>query len=308
MRGLDSVDLALVDEAGTRVGTLSIHLPPSSRGPTAIPELVEDDARGGLERVQLIEGGEYRYAVSLLERGVVSIEPRELIFPDDRTGLTGRLRPGLYVGRLALSVFRREDRLAEAAVEVRSRKLGYLDQYRWMLDDIASIATELALQRFAATEQRMGLDAELDATTLYQRFCFLKSAILGERLANAFAVIAGRPHVEWERVTDEVKPNRGVRGSSLVARELAKSTERTPWLNGWHPIVDTLPTRLPNVRFESSRRQHTEPLCTVRARGMASDARRHRRAARDRACKVRNRTTKRAGTDPARSIRIRGGG
>lgn len=252
MRGTERVELALHDEAGVQVGILSIHLPPSCRSSSSIPELAEDDAKNGLERVQLLEGGEYRYSLSLADRFEVTIEPREIISPDDRTGLAGRLRPGLYVGRLALRVFDHGVPLAEAAVEVRSRKLDYLNQYRWMLNDIASIASELALQRFAATEQRMTLDAELDATTLYQRFCFLKSAILGPRLAQAFAAVVGRPHVEWQQLTDEVRPDRGVRGSSLVARELAKATSRISWENGWHAVIKTLPAKLPNSRFESS--------------------------------------------------------
>ncbi len=245
MRGIDRVELAVRDEVGVQVGMLSIHLPPSSRSPSSIPELTTDDGTNGLERVQLIEGGEYRYSLSLDEESHVVIEPREVVYPDDRTGKAGRLRPGLYVGRLALRVVRDGAGLAEVAVEVRSRKLDYLNQYRWMLNDIASIATDLALQRFAATEQRMALDAELDATTLYQRFCFLKSAILGERLAHAFAAVAARPHVEWVRATDDVEPNRGVRGSSVVARELSKASARTSWPNGWHAIIDTLPTRTP---------------------------------------------------------------
>lgn len=253
MRGIDRVELAVRNEVGVQVGMLSIHLPPSSRSPSSLPELATDDGTNGLESVQLIEGGEYRYSLSIDEKSHVVIEPRELVYPDDRTGKTGRLRPGLYVGRLTLRVVRDGVALAEVAVEVRSRKLDYLNQYRWMLDDIASIAIELALQRFAATEQRMALDAELDATTLYQRFCFLKSAILGERLAHAFAAVAARPHVEWLRATDDVKPNRGVRASSLVARELSKSSARTSWPKGWHAIIDTLPTRLPNVRFDASR-------------------------------------------------------
>jgi hypothetical protein len=258
MAATDQVELPLMNASELCCGTLVISVPPSSRD-DARPKLV--DLRGGddhgLEPVQLLEAAEYRYCINVAA-DTVTVEPREAIYPDDQSGRTGRLRTGLYTGRLTLSVFAGGVELGRAAFEVRSTKLGYLDEYRWMLNDIASVATELALQRFAASEQRLRINHAVDSATLYQRFCFLKSIILGHRAETALAAIFDRPFVAWEHsaataatvaTVATFRPGYGARASSRLAQELAKPGPRLGWPDAWHAALRELPAQLPDTRF-----------------------------------------------------------
>jgi len=249
--------LPLIDDAGVVIASLALHVPPGPQRERTetlrICTPAED--REGLETIQLIEGGEYRYSLTLLgalEGKVVALEPREVIFPDDRTGLSGRIRPGLYTGRLSFRVFDGVGFIAEGAVEVRSCKLNYLNEYRWMLDDVARVACELSLQRFAASEQRMKLDDEHDAATLYQRFCFLRSIIMGGRTEAALATITARPFVDWKETNEYVAAARGVRGTSQLARQLSRASRTQPWQDAWHPALTELPAELSSTRFDPS--------------------------------------------------------
>ena len=252
MRELEHAELKLRDRHGVVRGTFTIHVAPS-RNPSTSVELRLDNESDGLEPFQLMEGGEYRYSIDVPGTNALRVEPREVVYPDDGRGRSGRLRPGLYVGRLVLHVVDDVGSFGEAAVEVRSRKLNYLDEYRWMLGDISDLAAELALQRFAATHQRMSVDASTDASTLYQRFCFLKSVILGERMQHAWALIVARPHAEWCPDDHELPPGRGAHGSGELARSIARATNRVAWDHSWHQSIRSLPAKIPRQRFDPSR-------------------------------------------------------
>lgn len=249
MAATDQVELPLMNASGLCCGMLVVSVPPSSRE-NVRPKLVDlrysDEHE--LEPVQLLEAAEYRYCVNVTA-DIVTMEPREVIYPDDQSGRTGRLRTGLYTGRLTLSVFADGIELGQASFEVRSTKLGYIDEYRWMLNDIANVATELALHRFAASEQRLSINHAVDSATLYQRFCFLKSIILGHRAETALATIFDRPFVAWERSAATVTPGYGVRASSRFAQELTKPGPRLGWADAWHVALHELPAKLPDTRF-----------------------------------------------------------
>jgi predicted component of viral defense system (DUF524 family) len=249
MATTEQVELPLMNASGVCCGTLVISTPPSSREDIRTNLIaLHDNDEHELEPVQLLEASEYRYRVNVSAESIV-IEPREVIYPDDRSGRTGRLRTGLYTGCLTLSVIANEIVLGQASFEVRSIKLGYLDEYRWMLNDIASVTTELALQRFAASEQRLNTDQAVDSSALYQRFCFLKGIILGDRVESALATILDCPFVAWERSAATVSPGCGVRASSRFAQELTKSGPRLGWPDAWHVALRELPAKLSDTRF-----------------------------------------------------------
>ncbi|MFP3435098.1 DUF2357 domain-containing protein, partial [Paraburkholderia sp. SIMBA_061] len=78
---------------------------------------------------------EYRYAWEILgsNGSPLNADPEELFQPDTTDGASGRLRPGLATGTIRV-VLRTDARtLGQMELEVRSRKLSYLSEYRWML-------------------------------------------------------------------------------------------------------------------------------------------------------------------------------
>ncbi|MFP3559727.1 DUF2357 domain-containing protein, partial [Paraburkholderia sp. SIMBA_049] len=104
--------------------------------------------------------------------------------------------------------------LGQMELEVRSRKLSYLSEYRWMLRDIAERMTELVMDRFAVSDASFELDETRDAVTLYQRFTFLRALFESENFQGALREIVRRPHTAWETTSDMVRAGAGIRADS----------------------------------------------------------------------------------------------
>jgi hypothetical protein len=202
--------------------------------------------------IQLLEGYEYRYEWEHLPNIAtkISADPEEVFQPDSLDGRTGRLRPGLSTGTLQVLLRDGEDRLGQLELEVRSRKLSYLSEYRWMLRDIADQMTELVMDRFAASDARFTQDDTRDAVTLYQRFSFLRALITDESFTAALSEITRNPHVAWEEREETIAPGNSIVASAYTVRQLCRGGARCPWPGG---AIESLPLRLDRRRTESSR-------------------------------------------------------
>jgi Domain of unknown function (DUF2357) len=248
MPQVDSVTLPLGGEIKLRISTLPSLVPGS-----VFPLL---DARNEgthpneAEPIQLLEGAEYRYEVLGGESWPsIQLEPIELFQPDDSTGLSGRLRPGLSTGQLNVVARSPSIEIGRGAMEVRAKKLDYLSHYRWMLRDIAVAAAELVMERFAATEQRFSLDDRADARTLYQRFEFLSTMLADADFEAALREVMTRPYVAWEQIDEVHPPQLGLRLSGRSARLLTMPGPRVPWPAGPLP---SLPSELFDSRTEAT--------------------------------------------------------
>src|SRR5690242_21774371 len=98
-----SVTLDLESEIAGGSPQLRIAVLPGSDGEAQPPLLLDLRGIAGrdetLEPIQLLEGVEYRFELSnVSDMGPVSTDRPEVFAPDDYTGRTGRLRPGLYTG------------------------------------------------------------------------------------------------------------------------------------------------------------------------------------------------------------------
>lgn len=172
---------------------------------------------------EVIEGGEYRYEwSSVLGEYPCTTEPQELFEADDESGRTGRLRPRLATGTVDATLLVAGEPLVAFSFEVRSTKLDYKSEYRWMLRDVAEHMTELVMQRFAASRMAFEVDERRSATTLYEQFEFLRAALQGDRLRQAFARIMLTPHVNWEVRSELVPASRGLRATAASLRDLAR--------------------------------------------------------------------------------------
>lgn len=164
----------------------------------------------------------------------------------------GRIDPGAHTGVLDLVL---EDHigapLARAFVEVRSAKLGYRTQYRRMLADIAERAVELLADLRAPAGVRMKPDYELSSSSLTQRFFFVKHLLSSSNFRGAIAQIVERPHETTIAEQVDVRADRGLRGGSGLARQLAGAATRVP-VPATHPLARRGVTSLPR-RFETNR-------------------------------------------------------
>ncbi len=226
------IEVPVVDNHGQTKAALRISLLPGPKTEALPQPLV--DLRGvcehdtALHPVQLLEGTEYLYEFVLRNHaGAISTDHPEIFAADTYSGERGRLRPGLYTGALSVTVFTGGSELGKAIFEVRSRKFGYMSHYRWMLRDIAESFAEIIMERFAPTEQRFEVDNTREATTLYQRFAFLKSLITGEAFDAAIQQIFVRPHRTWTTEEDLRPLGRSLPGTSAIARQIAGPGPRT---------------------------------------------------------------------------------
>jgi predicted component of viral defense system (DUF524 family) len=181
--------------------------------------------------------------------GKFSTDRPEIFQPDTLSGHTGRVRPGLHIGAMPVRVFLNENEIGQLVFEVRSRKLRYRSEYRWMLRDIAECMTEVVMERFAAAEQAFTFDDTRDAVMLYERFAFLKSLIRNEEFEGAATRIIYTPHVVWKEVREPLLAGRGTKADSHFLRQLSQRGPRTSWPCG---PLGTLPKTLVRRRTEVS--------------------------------------------------------
>lgn len=242
MRSVSNVSVPLCSASGQVAATLHIAVLPR-RGNTPVATLwsTKNDALsdGSTSMTELLEGMEYRYAWEGVPSDVGNLiaDPEEIFQPDDLDGRTGRLRPGLATGTIRVAARVGENTLGQLELDVRSRKLSYRSEYRWMLRDIAERMTELVMERFAVSGTRFELDDVRDAVTLYQRFAFLRALFESENFQGALREIIRRPHTTWETTSEMVRPGAGMRASSHVLHQLSKGGARSAWPGGPVPSV-----------------------------------------------------------------------
>ncbi|MCP4502719.1 MAG: DUF2357 domain-containing protein, partial [Deltaproteobacteria bacterium] len=137
------------------------------------------------------------------------------------------LKTGLHTGKLGLRFRGTDDNyLEEIAMEVRSRKLDYLAHYRWMLDDIANASAELLQENFAPTDQQFATNESVNASTLYQKFVFLRSLVCSGRLQDALHRICSQPYIQWETVSEEIPLGRPARCTGSLAKSFCRAGPR----------------------------------------------------------------------------------
>ena len=178
--------------------------------------------------------------VGLGSSTALRLEPAELFFPDPDNAARGRLRTGSYVGVLPIEVEVSGVQL-RSVVEVQSRKLGYLAEYRWMLRDLTTDATSLVLERFAPTRQRLSDDWLREPRSAYERFVHLQALFADPAFELAVLYVTNRPYVDWAERPEWRLPTQPVSGGSRLGRVLSRPGPRVEWPGG---AIRTLPSRI----------------------------------------------------------------
>lgn len=236
-----SAKLTFLDRTGTAVTCLSIYT--STDSTEALAVIDPDEARTYCEEsLQLLEGCKYEYAFEdesfcLTEEfgtGIVeqSSNPKLLH--------CGSISTGLSTGRLGLIATNLDGvAIGYAAVEVRSRKIDYRDDYRHMLEDISEQSVDLLLQLRSPSAVRVAPDPGKDSATIHQRFAFLNGLISSNSFNNAIRRIVSHPHRSWESEEIEHLTRRGFRPDARSMRQLAKAPNRAG-LSPEHPLAKTI--------------------------------------------------------------------
>jgi predicted component of viral defense system (DUF524 family) len=233
--------------------SLRISLLPRKRysGVPLIDDSADPNADPTVSPIQLLEGQEYGYEWEFdgVHPARVITDPEDIFQPDLDSGRRGRLRPGLATGLVRVELRSEASVIGQLELEVRSSKLSYRLQYRWMLKDIADQMTELVMMRFASSSTSFEQDTTRDAVTLYQRFEFLRSLLADETMQVALQEIRRRPHVAWEEQREMVRAGGALKATADTARRMAKPGKRLPWPSS---RIQSLPAQLVRTRTEAT--------------------------------------------------------
>ncbi|MBA2659885.1 MAG: DUF2357 domain-containing protein [Nitrosospira sp.] len=198
-----SASLLFYDERGILAAQLLLCAPKDKTG--ALLWLTEAEANeAGEEPIQIQEGLRYEYefegedAVNLrLEEafGKGMVEPSSI----PRLAHCGSIATGLNTGRLALLARDSAGNIVgRAALEVRSRKLGYRNDYRHMLQDITEQCVALLMDLCSPAAMRIAPDPGKSPETINQRFSFLRALIGSRQFRDALHRITTHPHQRWK--------------------------------------------------------------------------------------------------------------
>jgi predicted component of viral defense system (DUF524 family) len=247
-----SASVPIVGDQGRVVGSLAVRLLPGANKSIDLIDAASDlDSDPALEPIQLLEDCEYAYSCMFEGTvGAITTDRPEIFSPDIPSGNSGRLRAGSHAGLLPVTVFGDNKELGTAYFEVRSRKLDYLKHYRWMLRDLTKEASSLALESFAASQQRLKSDVAGDAATAYERFALLSGLWRDPNTQAAIQLILALPHSGWALTPERRRPGHGLPISPGVVRQLMRGTPRVPWLNSPFPILSTVPAHVDYDRSE----------------------------------------------------------
>ena len=191
----------------------------------------EDSSCTNAFRYHLVEGCSYTYECTSEDGNIYQLESIEEIITHHRSERhknEGRITTGIYVGTLTIRVFNvaTKEVIGDIDIEIRSTKSEYETDYRQMLGDIAEYYTDLVLQQGAPVTQRLEIDAQSSAETLYQRFAFVKSLIESDAFSEAIHKIISNPIRKWTDSNIQRKIEGVKRFTRKNIREIASSNDR----------------------------------------------------------------------------------
>lgn len=174
---------------------------------------------------QIREGCEYEYT---LPHGW-HFREHPIISQSSRKVCEGRIRPGNYVGRLALSVVDDQDaQVGMVELESTSVKMDYRTDYQTMLNELAEKSAELLMSSEEFVFQHYEVDPTADAETLYQQFAFAKSLIVSGAFDAAIAHICASPLKAMETIREVRPATRAGRLGRDELRQFASASRRDP--------------------------------------------------------------------------------
>jgi predicted component of viral defense system (DUF524 family) len=191
--------------------------------------------------IQVLEGEKYEIELKTstdeieLTPKYIFTKQQNIVIPRSSNRSLATLTPNYYVGTLTITIFKSDDlelKVGEVQIEVRSIKLDYFDDYKLMLDDIASRCIDLLLQVDSPVTQSFESDLhQIDERAIYQRFIFVKSMIDSKEFEEAVQKIISNPSTKWEHEIEEKDIRNNKRFTSRNIREIVSRPNRVELSN-----------------------------------------------------------------------------
>ncbi|MDC0359162.1 DUF2357 domain-containing protein [Acidimicrobiales bacterium] len=224
----------LHDGTGAEVGRIELSHLKGQVDWNGIPTLMWSGSDTPTRRLQLLEESEYEFTIHVLGAKPVALEPAEILSlsSDDQSG---RVRPGRRTGTVQIDVDLGETGWARAEVDVRSRKLDYESEYRWMFERICREGAELAQSAFAPSRlSSFKDDTSASETSRYNEFERLRALVSSESFHAAVEQLRVRPYTSWRR--DEQRLPVGLARPS--GRSMARSARSSgSWVTASDPSM-----------------------------------------------------------------------
>ncbi|RPE13456.1 DUF2357 domain-containing protein [Chitinophaga lutea] len=214
----------------------------------------------GEAEIQVVEGLTYQYRVA---EGYELFASAKVVRPFKFNISFGTISPGNYVGTLSIDVRQvgSSDVLGQLHLEVRSVKIDYRSDYRFMLEEIAEKCTELIMAHNAPILQRFEPKQNTSSKVAYQRFCFVKGIIDSEAFSNAVNKILVFPATKWGEEEAEVDARKLRRLNSRQLRQIANSPRGAVLKINALKKAESLDT--PENRFIKYALEQFADVCTV---------------------------------------------
>lgn len=247
MSNVDEASVPFIDRHGIQVALLTIYTATRGSRSTLIQLEPSEALEFGEAPVQLLESMVYEYVVSTPQpepdvhyaldchanHGIV--KPSQIRNAHN----SGRIEPGSYTGRLPLILKSGHTPIAVAEVEVRSLKLGYRDDYRQMLSDIAEYCADLVLTMRSPVVGQLTANVGRDPDSLQQSFFFLKYLLDTQGFWNALERILSLPNEIALQEFETISPQRGFQLTANTSRQLTSSGHRM-LLADMHPLAQQM--------------------------------------------------------------------
>lgn len=202
----------------------------------------------GEAAVQLLEGCSYEYKLTENYEIQNPSQLQGVVKPSRINRSSGRISPGIFVGTLSLDIIESHTgaKAGTAALEVRSVKASYREDYRFMLEDIAARCTDLLMQHSSPVTQSFTADFDKSSETIYQRFAFVKSIIDSDEFREAVHRIISAPVTAWAHTDEDADIRRIRRLNGSQMRQLVSRSSRINLPEG-HSLkdrLDSIPARI----------------------------------------------------------------
>lgn len=257
METLSHAELTFFDSAGAVTGKIHLY---GSKPSDIVRAPREDCERFGEEPIQLIESGVYEYSLDCANNLRLSTRAGGTLLTrssNPRLSNCGRLETRGYVGRLPLFLVPMEggEPVSSIVVEVRSHKLGYRDDIRQMLSDIADEVVALALDHRSPTELRIRPDPTRTASSLYQRYAIVSGLLRSPHFHAALNQIIFRPYSSLRSETHVVTADRIKRLDRNALKQFTSGSSRSS-LPESHPLSSRLSSLSSHVRITRREPDH----------------------------------------------------
>ena len=211
---------------------------------------IRDDADNNAEaKYQLFEWTTYIYKFEgdynfddRCTHGIV----KHIEYDHDYHQTRGEINTKGYVGTIVLGIVDKDNKhVSSVSFEVCSLKMDYRTDYHQMLEDITHDYTELVMQLGAPATQCMVINDNTNATTLYQRFAFMRSIIESEMFCDAIHRIIASPVHKWQETISERRICNVKRIGRKEVRQMVAATDRVSCdLYLPHALHGSLPSRI----------------------------------------------------------------